>query len=39
MGVGVGATFACSMDEVIYFQMRKNIILPLQMVSLKRNSG
>jgi len=28
-GLGLGVTFACNMDDVIYFQMKKNVILPL----------
>jgi len=35
-GLGLGIGFASTMDEVIYFQMRKTIILPMMMVSVKK---
>jgi hypothetical protein len=36
-GTGLGITFACTMDDVIYFQMRKSVILPMMMVSVRRS--
>jgi hypothetical protein len=38
LGMSVGASFALTMDEVIYLQMRKNVIIPIQMVKFKRDS-
>jgi hypothetical protein len=29
VGLGAGIGFACNMDDVIYFQMKKNVMLPL----------
>ena len=39
VGLGAGIGFACNMDDVIYFQMKKNVMLPLAMASVRRQNN
>ena len=38
-GLGLSTMFIATMDDLIYSNLRKNIIMPMQMVGLKGSSG
>ena len=39
MGLGLSTVFVATMDDVIYSNFRKNVIMPLQMVMVRAPAG
>ena len=39
LGIGLGSAFAMGMEDTIYNKLRRNIIMPMQMVAIKQHRG
>ena len=39
VGIGTSIAFVSTMDDIIYQNFKRNVILPFQMVTVKRSAG